>query len=255
MVRTEYALGTVVTLEVHPGRCSRGQVARGLQRAAVALHRADEVFSVWKPDSPMSRVRREELSLAQAPPEIAEVLGRCAEARRLSRGWYDPWAGPGGVDPTVLARGWALGRALRALRATGADGGLVTAGQTAAAFGAAPGRIGGAWEIEAGTPPVVVHLDGGVAGSVATATPGGAGPGGELRSASVVGPDPALASALAAAVLAAGPAGLALMAELPAHRVVVTDRRGDCRTAGQAPLAATTGRPPTGRSATARSAA
>jgi thiamine biosynthesis lipoprotein len=60
--RTEYALGTVVTLEAVPD--GRG-VARALRQAGAGLQRADEIFSVWKPDSPISRLRRDEQSLAQ----------------------------------------------------------------------------------------------------------------------------------------------------------------------------------------------
>ena len=33
-------------------------------------------------------------------------------ARELSGGWFDPWAMPGGVDPTGYVKGWAAQRAL-----------------------------------------------------------------------------------------------------------------------------------------------
>ena len=48
------------------------------------LARADAVFSLWKPDSPMSRLRRSDITLADAPAEICEVLERCAEALAAS---------------------------------------------------------------------------------------------------------------------------------------------------------------------------
>ena len=28
----------------------------------------------------------------------------------MSGGWFDPWAMPGGVDPTGLVKGWAVDR-------------------------------------------------------------------------------------------------------------------------------------------------
>ncbi len=67
----------------------------------------------------MSRVRRGELALSDAPPEVAEVLELCRKARDASDGWFDPWAMPGGVDPTGLVKGWAAGRALDEFRRAG----------------------------------------------------------------------------------------------------------------------------------------
>ncbi|MEI6725771.1 MAG: hypothetical protein WCN81_06075, partial [Actinomycetes bacterium] len=52
-----------------------------LARAVIALHEADRLFSTWKPHSPMSRLRRGEISLDEAPPEVAEVLELCRRAR------------------------------------------------------------------------------------------------------------------------------------------------------------------------------
>ncbi|HEY1734882.1 MAG TPA: FAD:protein FMN transferase [Acidimicrobiales bacterium] len=215
--RTEYALGTVVTLEAVPdGRA----VARALRQAGTGLRRADEVFSVWKPDSPISRLRRDEQSLAHSPPEIAEVLGRCAEARRLTGGWYDPWAGPDGVDPTDLARGWAVGQALGRLRAGGATAALVTAGDMATGFGRpAPDR---SWQVLA--QGMLVSLDGLPAGAVATVVDDRSG-----TRATVVGPEPGLTSALAIALRSSGPVGLDVVDGVAGYGAVVVDDRGRWR--------------------------
>jgi hypothetical protein len=32
----------------------------------------------------------------------------CEAAREASDGWFDPWAMPGGYDPTGLVKGWAV---------------------------------------------------------------------------------------------------------------------------------------------------
>jgi thiamine biosynthesis lipoprotein len=114
----EDVMGTIVTIDVYAAAEVTGSeldVLRGqLARAQAVLHHADEVFSTWQPDSPVSRLRRGEISLDQAPPEVAEVLEACATARALSHGWFDPWAMPGGVDPTGYVKGWAAQRALAA---------------------------------------------------------------------------------------------------------------------------------------------
>ena len=93
-------MGTVVTIDVYTADATAGaEVSRQLATARAVLQRADAVFSTWKPDSPVSRLRRGEITCAQAPAEVSEVLEQCAVARGLSGGWFDPWAMPGGSTP------------------------------------------------------------------------------------------------------------------------------------------------------------
>ena len=96
----ESVMGTVVTIDVYTTDATAGASAsRQLATARALLQRADAVFSTWKPHSPISRLRRGEITCAQAPAEVSEVLEQCAIARELSGGWFDPWAMPGGIDP------------------------------------------------------------------------------------------------------------------------------------------------------------
>ena len=131
-------MGTKVIIDVYAtagpggadgaGRTGRpARLSRQLAEAVAILHRADETFSTWRPDSPVSRLRRGEITSAQAPAEVAEVLARCAVARDLSGGWFDPWAVPGGFDPSGYVKGWAAQNALAAFRASGICGVLVNA--------------------------------------------------------------------------------------------------------------------------------
>ena len=134
----EEVMGTVVTLDVYvdaDGRTPVDRLPAFLGRARSALHRADAVFSTWTPDSPMSRLRRGEATLDQVPPEVAEVLDACRLARDLTDGWFDPWALPGGVDPTGYVKGWAAERALDALRLPGVAAAVVNAAGDIASFG------------------------------------------------------------------------------------------------------------------------
>ena len=101
--------------EVIPAAGVDGKLRAALGEACYALHRADAVFSTWDPASPMSRLRRGNASMAEMPPEVAEVLALCEFAREASRGWFDPWAMPGGLDPTGLVKGWAVEHALSVL--------------------------------------------------------------------------------------------------------------------------------------------
>ena len=104
----EEVMGTVVTIDLYSDPALPGADLQPLvDRSCRILHDADAVFSTWDAGSPMSRIRRHEITVAEAPPEVAEVLGLCATARVLSAGWFDPWALPGGVDPTGYVKGWA----------------------------------------------------------------------------------------------------------------------------------------------------
>jgi FAD:protein FMN transferase len=208
-------MGTVVTLSLfHADGLEPERAQPYFDEAAYVLHEADRVFSTFKHDSPLSRLRRGEMALGEAPPEVAEVLDLCRTARELTGGWFDPWAMPGGVDPTGLVKGWAAGRALGVLNAAGTDGALVNAaGDLASRGGVTPGqrfRAGITDPASPGTLAAVVVLDGALATS-GTYERGShlLNPHTQVResavaSASVTGPDPALADAFATALCVGG---------------------------------------------------
>ncbi len=109
IARRENVMGTVVTIDVHRRASTMdSDVYDRLARARSILHQADATFSVWKTNSPMSLVRRGELALEEAPRHVTEVLDTCTRLREMTDGWFDPWAMPGGVDPTGYVKGWAL---------------------------------------------------------------------------------------------------------------------------------------------------
>ena len=115
-----------------------------LAAAVEELHDADRVFSTWNPGSPMSRLRCGQTDLGEIDPgdadKIAEVLERCELARELTGGAFDPWAMPGGVDPTGLVKGWAVARALTVVTGSGVQDLMVNAGGDVAVSGSPPGR-------------------------------------------------------------------------------------------------------------------
>jgi FAD:protein FMN transferase len=227
----DYAMGTVVTFELRVGSGAQALASQALRRSRAHLHHADEVLSTWRPDSPINRLRREEITLAQAPPEVAEILWSCADARRLSRGWFDPWAAPGGVDPTGMVRGWSLSGALDALRRAGVRAARINAGSVAAAYGCAPtgpplDRPEAHFDVTAGAPLVPAATEQIMA--IATAPAGNRAESGPV--ATVAGPDPGLAEALAAAVLSAGPEeGLGVVAGIPGYCARTVDQTGRMR--------------------------
>lgn len=131
-LRDEAVMGTVFSFRVESDTVGRKAAERAVDSACELLHRLDATFSTWKADSQMSRFRRGETG--RASPEIARVLALCEVARRMSGGWFDPWAMPGGVDPTGLVKGWAGDRALTILEEAGIDSAIVNAGGDIATF-------------------------------------------------------------------------------------------------------------------------
>ena len=221
LTHAETAMGTVFSLTLVPGGLPEPRVRSALGAACATLHHADAIFSTWDRQSPVSRLRRGEADLSQLPVEVAEVLQQCQAARQISGGWFDPWAMPGGVDPTGLVKGWAVDRGLAVLRQAGLAGAIVNGGGDLAAFGS-PGP-GQRWRVGIRHHWCADALAGVVEVEAAMATSGtyerGApridpvtrAPACRAASATVTGPSLAMADALATAVAVGGDEALALV--------------------------------------------
>ena len=220
---------------------------RHLARARVVLEQAETAFSTWLPGSPVSRLRRGEITIAAAPPEVAAVMSACATARRLSGGWFDPWAMPGGFDPTGYVKGWAAQRALAALDGLTISGALVNAAGDIASTGVQPSgepfRIGIADPADARRLAEVVELTGCIATSGTyergshLVDPWTGQPAARVASASVTGPDLGLADALATALAVAGEAGLAFIEPLAGYEALIIGYDGRKQSTSQFPFA------------------
>ena len=242
-----YATAESVAADADAERLGR-EISGQLAEAVAILHRADETFSTWRPDSPVSRLRRGEITSTQVPAEVAEILDRCAVARDLSGGWFDPWAVPGGFDPSGYVKGWAAQNALAAFGADGICGVLVNAAGDIASTGGmgdgTPFRIG---IVDPRSPlrlAEIVELAGGIATSGTyqrgehLIDPHSGEPAARAASASVTGPDLGLADALATAVAVAGEPGLALIEELDGYEALIINSDGSRQRTERFPVAA-----------------
>lgn len=252
----ERVMGTVVSFDVRPGELPPSCALLALRRACLVLSRADAVFSLWKSESPMSRLRRGELAIADAPSEMAAVLERCLMARDRSAGWFDPWAMPGGLDPTGLVKGWAARQAIDVLVAAGVAGAMVNAGGDVATAGSpTPGEP---WRIGVTDPSDRSQILCVVTSPGAVATSGTYERGAHIidpflklrrsrwRSATVMGPEPDLADAFATGLCAAGAAGGTFVAEATGYSAIVVDELGVTRRIGEAPILEPHGSPTRG---------
>ncbi len=117
----EQIMGMPISVHVRAFDPDRADVAEAVRRVFTVLRRVDEVFSPWRADSQLLRVRRGELAEASADPWLATVRGLASIAEVACGGLFSTdLVGPGGsrgFDPTGLVKGWGVDQAAVALRA------------------------------------------------------------------------------------------------------------------------------------------
>jgi thiamine biosynthesis lipoprotein len=224
-VHAEQVWGTVVTFDLRAPEFGP-DYDEILADAIGYLHQVDAWFSTYRVDTPITLLRNGLIEESLTPRPVQEVLAACRYARELTHGAFDPWAVPGGVDPSGYVKGWAAGQvADRIVRAGIPNVAVNAAGDVACRGRQAPGEL---WAIGIINPydtqqvVEVVHL-----GDGAIATSGLYERGAHITnphsgrrevfydSATIVGPDAGLADALATAALVTGPAAAAWFAGLP----------------------------------------
>lgn len=206
------------------------------------LRRVERVFSTYRDDSDLMRVRRGELDIGQAHPWLAEVAVLCDEAEERTDGLFSARSPRGRArvfDPTGLVKGWGVAEAAEHLRLAPGIDHLVNAGGDIVA-GTGQGRTGAVtpWRVGIEDPAdrtqiarIVDLARGGVATSGAAArgahvydprTGSAVSAGG---SATVVGADLVWADVWATAAFVDPVAVAALLPERqPGYELIVIDR-------------------------------
>jgi thiamine biosynthesis lipoprotein len=205
-VHIEPVMGTVASIELREG------CADGLEAALDALREADARFSTYRADSEISRLDRGELLLADASPDVREVLDRCQQLRDETDGYFAVRAA-GRLDPSAYVKGWATQRAADRLSAGGLTDFCIGVGGDVV-------TRGGPWRVGIQHPEdrtaLAARLE---TADLAIATSGGYERGEHIRdphsrrapdgvlSVTVVGPDLGLADAYSTAAFAMGTRG------------------------------------------------
>jgi thiamine biosynthesis lipoprotein len=225
-------MGTTVSLVLRDPTIDRSV----LERALAVLVEVDDRFTTYRPESEISRIDRDELSISDAHPDVHEVLSACAVLRAESAGAFNAWR-DGRLDPSGYVKGWAAERAADVLRAAGArDFAINVGGDIVASGERAPGepwRIGVRHPDDPRSMALVLGVrDGAVAtsglyerGDHVTDARKGSVPD-AWRSMTVMAPDLATADSVATAALAMGEAGAAWAATRPGCGVAAIDRDG-----------------------------
>ncbi len=241
----EHAMGTVFSFDVRAA--SRAPVQDALAQAVALLHHVDRLFSTYRTESAVSRLRRGEADLHALPPEVTEVLQLCAEAEARTGGAFS--SRPDGLpDPTGLVKGWAVERAAALLMDAGAAGCCVNgAGDIRLRGESAPGQP---WRVGIADPrsqgrvlTVVAGFDLAVAtsgiterGTHITDPRDGSRPT-HLLAATVTGPSLAWADAYATAAVVLGPAAKGWIDEVDGYELLTVGPGGATANTARFPVA------------------
>mgnify|MGYP000308249148 CR=1 FL=1 len=113
--------GTIVDVDCSSAVVSAAELDRAMESVIKFCEDVDRDFSTYKSDSWVSRLRRGEVAIEQCPDDVIEVWDLCAQAKWISDGAFDPWAVAGGFDPSGLVKGWAADKCADMLVAAGAE--------------------------------------------------------------------------------------------------------------------------------------
>jgi thiamine biosynthesis lipoprotein len=233
LIHVEHCMGTAFTIDIR----DEGPWDAALAEVIAWLHRADTLFSTYRPDSDISRIRRGELAAKDADPRVGEVLDLCAQLGLETGGYFTAqWRGAA-PDPTGLVKGWATERASSLLRGHGSRNHAVNGGGDLQIAGeSAPGQP---WRVGIVDPFDRTRILTVVTGrDLAVATSGTAergahivdprtgAPAAGLASVTVVGKSLTRTDAYATAAFAMGPKALAWAQQLPAHETLVVSADG-----------------------------
>ena len=123
----EDCMGTVFQFT---GRTSidESTFANVLASATNSLHKADAIFSLYKAQSPLSRLARGETSVAECPAVVDMVWNLCEEWERRTDGWFSAFTPQHTFDPSGLVKTWAARYAADKLLEAGVNDFTLNAG-------------------------------------------------------------------------------------------------------------------------------
>ncbi|NCA07670.1 MAG: FAD:protein FMN transferase [Micrococcales bacterium] len=112
---TEFCMGTVFRFV---GRTELN-TDKAIAEAVAVLHEADSIFSLYKPDSPLSKLARGETSVAQCPAVVNEIWDLCEKWTKETEGWFTAFTPEHTFDPSGVVKTWAAKLAAEKLEENG----------------------------------------------------------------------------------------------------------------------------------------
>lgn len=99
-----------------------------IAQACEILHEADRTFSLYKPESPLSRLARGEASVRELPPVVDEIWTECDAWQKATDGWFSAMTPQNTFDPSGVVKTWAAKRAAEYIVQAGIDDFTMNAG-------------------------------------------------------------------------------------------------------------------------------
>ena len=205
--------GTILFLDLADSKLGVEVLDAAVKKVEDFVFQVDIDFSTYKANSFVSRLRRDEITIDQCPPDVIEVWNSCEVAKEITQGAFDPWEVEGGFDPSGYVKGWAADKCAQILQ----DAGVEDVQVNCAGDITVRGPVKSIGVVNPDNRQEVVKVF--ELQDCAIATSGDYERGGHIRdpftgtvaigarSATVIGPDGGLADALATALMVAGEDG------------------------------------------------
>jgi FAD:protein FMN transferase len=238
-------MGLPVCVHVRGPLAQDDRVAAVVEDAFEALRADDRIFSTYRDDSAVSRIRRGELTVLAAGPRVRRVAALCEVAADRTAGSFSAWRpaedGRPTFDPTGLVKGWAVEQAFDRLTdrlgRIGWHDVLICAGGDVIVGCERTDTPD--WQVGIEDPQdrsrllLSVPLRRGAVATSGTAArgshivnPATLAPATDLLSATVIGPSLTWADVFATAAFVRGPAAQAWVSTLPRHAGILVDLDG-----------------------------
>ena len=99
-----------------------------VMQACAILHEADRTFSLYKPESPLSRLARGEAAVCDLPPVVSDIWSSCEAWEATTDGWFSAFTPQHTFDPSGIVKTWAAAAAAEYLLTNGLTDITVNAG-------------------------------------------------------------------------------------------------------------------------------
>ena len=120
-------MGTGFTFQIED-EFSHSELSKLCESAVEVLADADNRFSLYKPNSEISKLKRAELDWEAASSQQKDVLSKVEQWKEITQGFFDAKTGTSQYDPSGLVKAWATENAANFLLANGVRKFTINAG-------------------------------------------------------------------------------------------------------------------------------
>jgi FAD:protein FMN transferase len=123
MAETRLIMGMPITVDIADPQSDNLR-----DRVFQYFEAVDQQFSPYIETSELCRINRREILAKDVSAAMSEVLALAEDTRLASDGYFNVLKPQGGIDPSGIVKGWAIGKAAAMIAAAGAQNYFVEAG-------------------------------------------------------------------------------------------------------------------------------